>query len=237
MSGEMTGRIAINAAALLIVTAIWFVLGSRDLYARQIVPLYYAGGVLLIAAVLFVLNRWGMKASLPFTLASIGLALVLFIAISRPVAANPLYRDVLGHYYERFQADTLLRFPAYMRAEHNYVTVIRALEDAGVRANTIEGGIGEGSGPEQVDGDRTKAQVVYLINGDTYAIFDWKDRRVLGVRPAASLLEEAEAELKADQAVDSRHLKAYLILFRLTSGGSQGFYVYARDGELKLVAR
>lgn len=230
-------RVLINLAVLLIIMVVWFVLGSRDLYTQQIVPLYYPVGFLLIAAALFVFNRWGFKASMPEAMAATAASLVIFAAFSKPLADNTLYRDVMKHYYVRFQADTLMRFPEYTRSEHNYFTVVRALDKAGVRVFSIEGGIGEGSGPEQVDRDRTASQIVYLINGDTYAIFDWNERRVLKTESAVALLEEARLRWGADQAADSSYMQASLILLRSASGESQGFYVYAQDGELKLVSR
>jgi len=235
MNTDTLIRVAINCILLLIIIPLWFVLASKHLYTPQMIPLYYPGGIVLVAIAMFMLNKFAYRASFPLIMVGIAAGILLFVAVSRPIAANPLYRDVLGHYYSRYPASTLLQFPAYMKTDRNYISVIQALEKSDIRIKTIEAGTGDGMPAAPSDQARLPKQMAYLINGDTYAIYDWSEHLLVRTVSAASMLEQARKRLEENEQVVSESIQAYFLLFKTKSGMTYSFDIYAEDGELKLM--
>ncbi|NQX46016.1 hypothetical protein HQN87_11800 [Paenibacillus tritici] len=122
----------------------------------------------------------------------------ILFTIMLTMLCNHLYGSILNDYYRSTPAHNLLQLGEYSKLKGNYITLFKSLRTQGIRPRTLS--TGYASGAEKYDTlSQDSAQfkdVLYLVNGETYLIYNWTLHETEALLPGEEVYHQGLHYLK-----------------------------------------
>lgn len=201
-------QIILNGLTILLFGIGYFSFRSKELYSGpHFIRLYYPLAVVLALIIFCLLNLLVFKNGQFFALSATGGAILFTVILT--LICHHLYSSILNDYYRSTPAGNLLQLGEYSKHKGNYFTLYQSLRKRGIYARTLSTGYASGAeGQNTLSQDNTRFEnVLYLVNGETYVIYDWSSYEVQALLSGEEVYRQSMDYLRTQVSTDAAKLQ------------------------------
>lgn len=217
-------------------TLIYIIFLSYENYKLkpEILPIYYPLGIICIIVIISLTNKWIFKLNVTPGIIIIFLSVILFFLIDFLVYFT--FGDIIAHYYNNTSKTNLIGIVQYGKEKGNIVTIKKALLKNGITPlNIIEGNDKKFDINNAIRISLTEyEEVIYLVNNNTYIIFNWINNEVTLISPKEKI--KCDIELKvSNNKVEQIWLQSRMITVKTLGEYSKNYYLIPENSQIKFV--
>lgn len=235
-------QIILNVLAILLFGIGYFTFRSKELYSGpHFIRLYYPLAVVLGLVIFCLLNMVLFKNGRIPALAAAGSAILFTVIVT--LLCSRFYGSILNDYYRSTPAHNLLQLGDYGKLKGNYITLYKSLRTKGILPRTLSTGNASGAeGQDTLSQDSVQFEdVLYLVNGETYLIYNWSRQEVQALLPGEEVYRQSLDYLEGQASTGAAKLQgeagSYWLKARniiITYGqDSYSVKLYPEDGKIR----